>query len=525
MEQADKKIFLTRLDKERSLLLKFCVFATGLSGIVSEYVLSTLATYLIGNPVLQWSMVISIMLFAMGVGSRLSKLIVSHLLEIFILTEFSISFLCSASAAAGYFSSLYTIHTGLIIYFFSFVIGLLIGFEIPLITRINSYYEELRTNIADVLEKDYLGALAGGLLFAFVALPYLGLTYTPIVLGLVNFSVASLLLFRLKKSILFFKVVFISFIFVLISILLLLLFIKPIVLYGEQRKYKDTIIFEKQTRFQKIVITRWKNDYWLYINGNEQFSSYDEKLYHEPLVHPAMALLKEKKKVLILGGGDGLALREVLKYRDVEKVVLVDIDPEMTSLAMKHPVLLNLNNDALNDPKVEIVNQDAYNFLSASEEYYDLILADLPDPNTLDLNMLYSVEFYMLARKHLTYRGILVTQATSPMFSKRAFLCILKSIKQAGFASLPYHNHVPTMGEVGWVLGMNLSYLYTDQLKRAVQSIDTSDVKTEFLNREAMVSMINFSKNAFSEIESLEVNSKLNPVLYRYYNEGKWDIY
>ncbi len=525
MELVENRGILFETKKGKSLILKLCIFATGLAGIVSEYILSTLASYLLGNPILQWTLVISLMLFAMGLGSRLSKYIDKNLLDTFILTEFAISFLCSISAAVGYFSSIYTSHASVIIYSFSFIIGLLIGIEIPIVTRMNSHYEDLRTNIATVMEKDYFGALAGGIFFAFVALPRLGLTYTPVVLGLVNFTVASILLFTFRKNLSYRKIIYPNFIFVLSSILVLFIFIKPIILYGEQKKYKDTIIYKKQTRYQRIVITRWKNDYWLFINGNEQFSSFDEEKYHEPLVHPAMALLREKRNVLILGGGDGMALREVLKYPQVKKVVLVDIDPEITRLAEEHPVLMKLNGESLRDSRVKVVNEDAYKYLSSKEDFYNFILVDLPDPNAIELSMLYSVEFYRLAKRHLSPGGVLVTQATSPIYSKKAFLCIMKTMREADLTVLPYHNQIPTLGEWGWVLGVDSSYLSTKELKRISQNLDFDFVPTRFINREAMISMVNFGKGITDSTEEIEINSRFNPVLVRYYREGLWDIY
>ncbi len=177
-----------------SLVLKIAIFATGCAGIVAEFVLSTLATYLIGNAVFQWTMVMSLMLFAMGMGSRLSKLFRYRLLDTFILVEFSLSILCSSSAVLAYGLAAYTAHINIIIYLVAMVIGALIGFELPLVMRLNEAHEELRTNIAAVMEKDYYGSLLGGLFFAFFGLPCLGLTYTPIILGAINFLVASLLL-------------------------------------------------------------------------------------------------------------------------------------------------------------------------------------------------------------------------------------------------------------------------------------------------------------------------------------------
>ena len=199
--------------------------------------------------------------------------------------------------------------------------------------------------------------------------------------------------------------------------------------------------------------------------ANQQFSSYDEERYHEPLVHPALALAGNRAEVLILGGGDGLAVREVLKYSQVKAVTLVDLDPEMTTLAATHPVFLQLKGQAFADPRVSVVNADAFSFLQDTSHLFDVIIIDLPDPNSVELARLYSLNFYRLCKKHLKRGGTLVTQATSPFFSRQAFVCIQKTMAEAGFSVLPYHNHVPTLGEWGFVLGVDVGLLEATALK------------------------------------------------------------
>jgi len=336
----------------QSRILKICIFATGCAGIVAEFVLSTLASYLLGNPILQWTILMSLMLFAMGLGCRISKYILNNLLDKFIFLEFTLSILCGVSVALCYWSSTFTKSTGIFIYAFSILIGLLIGAEIPLVTRMNESYEELRVNISSVMEKDYYGALVGGVLFAFFALPYLGLTYTPIALGIINFLVASILFWKFKHLLHYKKAIQISFWSITAFFLIFIFVVKPVILYSEQKKYKDRIIFEQQTSYQKIVITQWKDKYWLFINGNEQFSTFDEEKYHEPLIHPAMSLSGQRKDILVLGGGEGLAVREIIKYKDVEKVTVVDLDPVMTELAKHNPIITKINQNAMVDLKV-----------------------------------------------------------------------------------------------------------------------------------------------------------------------------
>ena len=297
----------------QSRILKICIFATGCAGIVAEFVLSTLASYLLGNPILQWTILMSLMLFAMGLGCRISKYVLHNLLDKFIFLEFALSILCGISVAICYWASTFSQNTGLLIYSFSILIGLLIGAEIPLVTRMNESYEELRINISSVMEKDYYGALVGGVLFAFFALPFLGLTYTPIALGIINFLVASILFWKFKHLLQYKKTIKISFWAITSFFLIFIFAIKPIMLFSEQKKYKDRIILEKQTAYQKIVMTQWKDKYWLFINGNEQFSTFDEEKYHEPLIHPAMSLAKQKKNILILGGGEGTGSKRNFK--------------------------------------------------------------------------------------------------------------------------------------------------------------------------------------------------------------------
>ncbi len=467
----------------------------------------------------------SLMLFAMGLGSRISRYIINDLFDKFILLEFSLSLICGSSVAFCYWFSTFSHNISLAIYGISVLIGLLIGAEIPLVTRINESYEDLRTNISSVLENDYYGALAGGLLFAFFALPYLGLTYTPIALGIVNFSVASILFWRFRHLVTYKRHLQLSFVSVVAFFMVFMFAVKPIMLYSEQKKYKDRIVYAKQSRYQKIVITKWRNDYWLFINGKEQFSTFDEDKYHEPLVHPAMLMAKRKKRILILGGGEGLAVREVLKYDDIESATLVDLDPVMTDLARHNPIITNINKNSMNNLRVNAVNRDAFIFVQNCTQSYDIIIVDLPDPSSVTLSRLYSKEFYSICRRHLNKNGILVTQATSPVYSDNAFACITKTMENAGFTVLPYHNHIPTLGEWGWCLGMKDDVITLDALKDRALNLDFSKIPTKYLNSEAMISMVHFGKGILDKKDKVEVNTVLDPILVKYYQKGQWDVY
>ena len=508
------------LDTRQSNLLKICLFATGCSGIVAEFTLSTLASYLLGNTTLQWTLTMSLMLFAMGLGSRWSQLLPDRLLDRFVAIEFWLSALCATCGAAAYFGSALIHSAGVVIYGYAFAIGVLIGMEIPLVARLNASYEELQTNIASVMEKDYFGALLGGLLFAFFALPHLGLTYTPLALGAINFAVASVLLWRYRSLLTNPLRLMVAFWGLAIGLVVLGVWMRPIVMFGEQSQYRDRVVFEKQTPYQRIVITEWKGHHWLYLNNHVQFSTYDEVRYHEPLIHPAMQLAGSREQVLILGGGDGLAVREVVKYADVKRVTLVDLDAEVIALAQTYPAFRAANKGSLDDPRLSIVTGDAGKFLTDSTDLYDVIIIDLPDPKGPDLARLYSREFYRDCLAHLSADGVVVTQASSPLHAKKAFLCIYQTMQSAGFAVVPYHAYVPTMSDWGWVLGVRKEF--DRGLRERVQLLGFEDVETRFVNAETMKGMLLFWKGMFDDVAQIEVSTELEPKVDLYYREAEW---
>jgi len=526
-------IILTRIPKSiialknKSFILKAALFATGLSGIVAEYILATLASYFLGDSIVQWALIISLMLFFMGLGSRISQYIRTNIFTTFIFIEFTLSLVVAFSALLAYSTAAFSIYTGVFIYALAMITGLLIGMELPLAVRLNEDFEELRVNISSILEKDYYGSLLGGLFFAFVGLPLLGLTYTPFLLGLVNLAVAIAML-NFFPTILSKKIrIQINALAGIVLLIIMLGFFnaKDIIFYGEQNKYKDKIIYSEQSRYQKIVITEWRGKHWLYLNGNLQLSTFDEAMYHEVLVHPALALAKTPYEVLILGGGDGCAAREVLKYPAVKNISLVDLDPAMTDLAMNHEVLLAANDSSMFDPKLQIINQDGYLFLEDSPNLYDLIIIDLPDPRNVELARLYSLEFYTLCRRHLRPNGVLVTQAGSPYYAARSFACILKTVEAAGFSAIPLHNQILTMGEWGWVLGVNAEGT-DEELIRQLKNTDFDILETKWINREAIGLITSFGKDFFMDTnDSIKINKVHDPVLYRYFLNGTWDLY
>ena len=507
-----------------STVLKAALFATGLAGIVAEYTLSTLATYFLGDSVFQWTMIVSIMLFSMGVGSRISKWIEKDLLEKFVWLEFSLSIIASNVTIIVYVFFAFYDNTTFIIYLLSIIVGLLIGMEIPLVVRLNERFQNLKVNISSALENDYFGSLVGGVFFAFLGLPYLGLTFTPLILGIINFSVALSLVFVIWKEISLATRRRLIAYSILVAALLTLsgVFAKKIVEWGDRIRYKDPIVYSEQSRYQKIVLTYAEGDYWLFLNGHQQLSTFDEALYHEPLVHPVVQLHPNPKHILILGGGDGAAARELLKYNQVERITLVDLDPSVTDLAKTHPVLVDINDNALNQEKVTVINQDGFTFLEEKKARYDIIIADFPDPRTVDLGRLYSKEFYWLCARALKPDGLFVTQAGSPYYARQAFDCIEKTVASAGFYTLPIHNHVLTLGEWGWVIGSKTER----DLKADLKKVKVDKLETKWLTSQAMTGLVSFGKTVFKGTnEEVKVNQIHSPVLYKYYLKGRWDLY
>jgi spermidine synthase len=255
------------------------------------------------------------------------------------------------------------------------------------------------------------------------------------------------------------------------------------------------------------VLTRWKDDLRLFLNSHLQFSSRDEYRYHEALVHPGLAALPGARRVLVLGGGDGLAVREILKYPTVENVTLVDLDPEMTHLFSAHVVLSSLNNHSLTNPRVHVINADAFRWLDANSGSYDFIVADFPDPTSYSLGKLFTTTFYRLAAKHLSVGGLLVVQSTSPLFARQSYWCIVETVKQAGLRTYPYHLYVPSFGEWGFVIGSQMPYEFPRQLPTGLRYLANVGEMFDFPNDMRPV--------------PVEANYLNNQILVRYY-EREW---
>jgi spermidine synthase len=440
------------------ILLFISVLLVAACGLIYELVAGTLASYLVGDSVFQFSTIIGTYLFAMGIGSALSRFINRGLVDRFVWIELLLGVIGGFSSALLMLAFAFTQGFELILYALVMVMGVLVGLEIPLIMRILKDRYPFREVIAHVLTFDYLGALAASLLFPILLVPRLGLVRSAMLFGLINAAVALWTTYLFANQVSGTRALRAACLVVLCALGAGMAEAKKITATAEDNIYADEIIFARDTHYQHLVLTRFKDDLRLFLNSHLQFSSRDEYRYHEALVHPGLAAVPAPRRVLILGGGDGLAVREILKYPQIESITLVDLDPEMTKLFSSNPMLTNLNEKSLLSPRVHVINADAFPWVDSNTESFDFMVIDFPDPTNYSLGKLYTTAFYRAAARHLSAQGFMVVQSTSPMFARDSFWCIAETLKQAGLLTYPYHVYVPSFGEWGFILAATHEY-------------------------------------------------------------------
>lgn len=435
-----------------ALALFLSVLLIAACGLIYELIAGTLASYLLGDSILQFSTVIGTYLFAMGVGSWLSRFISKGLVGRFITIELMVGLVGGFSSSILFLAFAYTDAFRFLLYFLVTIIGILVGLEIPLLMRILKDRFQFRDLVANVLTFDYLGALGASLLFPLLLVPKLGLVRGAILFGMVNAGVALWSTWLFKDQLPRRTGLRFSAILVLLALTGGLFTSEQVIAAADDNLYSDEIILSRQTRYQRIVLTRWRDDVRLYLSSHLQFSSRDEYRYHEGLVHPVMASLPAARRVLVLGGGDGLAAREILKYPNVEQITLVDLDPEITHLFSTHSYLKELNGGSLTDKRMRVINADAFVWLEQNDDMFDAVIIDFPDPTNFSLGKLYTTAFYRLLGHHLSESGQFVVQSTSPLFARQSYWCIVETLKAAKFTTQPYHVYVPSFGEWGFII-------------------------------------------------------------------------
>jgi len=490
------------------ILVTVLVVAT--CGLVYELIAGAMASYLLGDTVTQFSIVIGAYLFSMGIGSFLSRYLVKGLVTRFVQVELLVGVIGGVSAGVLFLLFSYVSAFRLVLYPIVAVVGILVGIEIPLLLRILKDQVQFKDLVSQVLAWDYVGALAASLLFPLVLVPRLGLVRSALLFGILN-VLAGLWFLRIFGA----EVARATALRVERALALALLgtgfaFSDRLTQFAESRLYADEVVYATSTPYQRIVLTRWRDDLRLFLNAHLQFSSHDEYRYHEPLVHAGLAALPQARRVLVLGGGDGLAVREVLRYPNVEHVRLVDIDREMTDLFKTHEALVKLNGGSLLSPKVSVTNADAFQWLDDSRESFDFAVVDFPDPSNYAIGKLYTTAFYRLLARRLSANGMAAVQATSPLFARQSYWCIVETARAAGFQTTPYHSYVPSFGEWGYVLLSKGPYARPTAWPPGLRFLDAHVAEGLFVFPPDMQAV------------EAEPNRLDNQVLVRYY-EAEWD--
>ena len=503
------------MKKTPLLFLNVIIIAT--CGLIYELLAGTLSSYVLGDSITQFSFIIGIYLFAMGVGSYLSRYIDKNVAEKFIDIELAVAVIGGFSAPLLFLTFAYVSYFVIVLYTMVFIIGVLVGLEIPLLMRILKDELDFKDLVSRVLALDYIGALVASLLFPIFLVPKLGLVRTSLVFGMMNAAVALWATWLLEPLIANRKLLFLRVKGFIVLVLLGIALIKAdrLTTLAEDGLFTDSIVYAKSSPYQRIVVTRGKTGHALFLNGNLQFNSFDEYRYHEALVHPAFAAFNGvPKRVLVLGGGDGLAMREILKYKTVESVQLVDLDPMMTGLSDAFPPLAELNHHSFSDPRVSVTNGDAFVWLDSTEtEPFDIAIVDFPDPNNFALGKLYSTRFYNLLKQKLKPDSAVVIQCTSPLIARRSFWSIIKTLESTGYTVKPYQTTVPSFGVWGYALAK------LGRFESPVQPPVGVDLK--FLNNESFAAMFEFPSDMKQPDGEIEINRLDNQALVRYY-ETEW---
>jgi spermidine synthase len=433
------------------------VFVVAACGLLYELAAGTLASYLLGDSILQFSTVIGAYLFAMGIGSYASRFFERQLVAHFLRIELLVA-LVGGLMPAGLFALHSVSEASFRFALYSMVgaVGVLVGLEIPLVMRIlKRHFRDryaLKDLVSQVLTFDYLGALAVSVAFPLVLVPQLGLLRTGALFGLLNAAVAVWCLGLFRAELRHWRAHALACAVVILVLIAAFAGADRVTSWAEDRFYGDNVVYSETSDYQRVVVTAGSAGVRLFLNGNLQFHSRDEYRYHEALVHPAMAAHGAPKQVLVLGGGDGMAVREVLKHPGVERVTLVELDPRMTELFATKPMLTRLNGGSLTSPKLRIVNADAYEWLEHDDGHYDVIVVDFPDPTNFSLGKLYTTSFYALVDQRLSAGGYAVVQTTSPLIARQSFWTVATTLEAVGLATTPYHVHVPSFGEWGFII-------------------------------------------------------------------------
>lgn len=430
------------------------VFMCAACGLVYELELVALAAYLVGDSVTQASVVLSVMVFAMGVGSLLAKRLRCCAAVGFGYIEALLALVGGGSAMALYASFAWGGEPRIALVVISLAIGVLIGAEMPLLMTL---IQRIRRQdpggaLADLFAADYVGALVGGLAFPFLLLPLLGQLTGGLLTGVVNAFAGGMIVLWLFRRDLSASA---RWRLLAANGVVLTLLVAGAAFVGDFERaarhavYGGDVRVAVRTGTQELVLTggeekrEWPRtgELRFFLDGRLSVRGSDEREHHEALVRPAMEEGR-RSDVLVLGGGDGLAVREVLRYPDVRTVTVIELDPGVPRLARSDPGLRELNGGALDDPRVRVESADAFDWLRERSNEgaapFDVILSGLPDPGISESTKLYSQEFYGLAERSLARGGRLAVHASSPGSRRRDFWTVEATLRSVGLRTCPY---------------------------------------------------------------------------------------
>jgi len=514
------------------VLSSFCLFSSGLACIVDEYILAQVSSNILGNPAEQWPVVIGLMLLATGIGVWCAQFIPAEkAITAFITIEVLLSLIGSFSPLIVMTAYAYMlIHFKLVFYLTSFTLGFLIGFEQPLIAVINQRFVGFRSNITMTLSLDAFGVAVGTILWVKCMVGVIPLQYASFMVGSLNLLVAILTYLYLSRQTKV-KIPYATLGLIVLSLGLGLWGItnsKNIIATAEQQLFTGKVIHSEDTRYQHVVLTKHPktSHVMLFLNSGLQFCSADEERYHENLVHPAMHFRNTLKKdqtnedsleVLVLGGGDGLAIRE---------------------LAKTEPHLLSLNDSSLftktipsiiRKPNLELLHKDAYTYVENAAQAgkkFDVILIDFPDPRNEALGKLYSKYFFHNIRLLLKQGGVVAIQASSPVHVKHAYICTGKTMTAAGLKVLPYHDNIPSFNHWGWYLAVNSEdNIDLFGMAERMYTKEAFEVPTRYLTPARFFANTIFGKDILKDSEDVEINTLMNQKIVHYYLKKGWWIY
>jgi spermidine synthase len=530
-------------------------------GLIYEYLLSHYAGRVIGAMDSAIYTMIGIMIVAMGIGAFLAKWIKDPFtgftcLELLVGFFGGTSILIIASIISISYTlpqelqAIYGLHPSIttdggiiqilqkFVYFTpficGFVLGVLIGMEIPLIARIREimHGQHLAHNTGTIYGADYIGAGIGAAIWVTICLKQ-PIIVSAIGTASINTLMGLVFLYHYRSHIKKAGILW-GLHFALIVLLIVLSFFGIKITNGMNSSFfKDSVAYTKVTPYQHITLTKRnagkgvQTVYSLYLNGRLQFSSNDEAIYHSYLIYPALLSSARQEHILVIGGGDGMAVRDILKWNP-KTVTLIDLDRDMTNLfsgkdnaVPKHinKALLALNKNALLDQRVNIINADAFievESMISKQKRFDTIIVDLPDPSHPDLNKLYSNYFYLRLKELLQGDGAIAIQSTSPYHAKKAFLSVGKTLADAGFNTQQYHANVPTFGEWGWTIGT----VHGRNILDRINAVETLPVADQWISKEQLLAAFVFSPNFYQNIGDINVNELGSYQIYHYHHEA-----